>query len=142
MKVKKQDRGKEIYVNNVNALGYGNQHVNKLNDFNILYAIADSLPNKLDELNKGNNKITEHRAILLKSQQTDKISQQPENWENCNGPDQVQAFPKKWWVESDFTAPNLSLPLQLKGSVVIITVFLTILGENWYNSSQRSTYTI
>jgi len=43
-------------------------------------------------LNKGNNKITEHRAIFQKgkakliSQQTDKISQQPENWENRNGP--------------------------------------------------------
>jgi hypothetical protein len=48
--------------------------------------------------NKGNNKITEHRAIFqrkakLISQQTDKISQQPENWENRNGPDLVQAFP-------------------------------------------------
>jgi hypothetical protein len=39
-----------------------------------------------------------------KSQQTDKISQQPENWENRNGPDLVQAFPMKWLVESDFTA--------------------------------------
>jgi hypothetical protein len=28
----------------------------------------------------------------------------------------VQAFPKKWWVESDFTAPSLPLPLRLKGS--------------------------
>jgi len=28
----------------------------------------------------------------------------------------VQAFPKKWWVESDFMAPNLPLPLWLKGS--------------------------
>ena len=28
----------------------------------------------------------------------------------------VQAFPKKWWVESDFTAPNLPLTLRLKGS--------------------------
>jgi len=71
---------------------------------------------------KGNNKITEHRAIFqrerqqLISQQTDKISQQPENWENHNGPDLVQAFPKKLWVESDFTAPNLPLPLWLKGS--------------------------
>jgi hypothetical protein len=46
------------------------------------------------------------------SQQTDKISQQQENWENRNGPD----FPKKWWVESDFTAPNLPLPLRLKDS--------------------------
>ena len=53
-------------------------------------------------INKGNNK------------QTDNISQQPENWENCNGPDLVQAFLKKWWVESDFTAPNLPLPLRLK----------------------------
>ena len=54
---------------------------------------------------KGINKITEHRVIFqrerqkLISQQTDKISQQPENWENHNGPDLVQAFPKKWWVE-------------------------------------------
>jgi hypothetical protein len=52
----------------------------------------------------------------LISQQTDKISQQPENWENRNSPDLAQAFPKKWWVESDFTAPNLPLPLRLKGS--------------------------
>ena len=95
-------RRRRTYVNNVNALGNGNQHVNKLNE--------------LDELNKGNNKITEHRAILLKSQQTNKISQQPENWENCNGPDLVQAFPKKWWVESDFMVPNFPLPLWLKGS--------------------------
>ena len=43
-------RRKGTYVNNVNALGNGNEHVNKLNDFNILYANADSLPNKLDEL--------------------------------------------------------------------------------------------
>jgi hypothetical protein len=32
---------------------------------------------------------------------TDKISQQPENCENRNDPDLVQAFLKKWWVESD-----------------------------------------
>jgi hypothetical protein len=41
--------------------------------------------------------------------QTDKISQQPENCENRNDPDLVQAFLKKWWVESDFKAPNLPL---------------------------------
>jgi hypothetical protein len=58
---------------------------------------------------KGNNKITEHlpnRKAKLISQQTDKISQQPENWENRNGPDLVQAFPKKWWVESDLSFPH------------------------------------
>ena len=66
---------------------------------------------------KGNNIITEHRSIFQRerqnfiSEQTDKISQQPENWENRNGPDLVQVFPKKWWVESDFTAPNLPLPV-------------------------------
>jgi hypothetical protein len=41
-------RRKGTYVNNVNALGNANQHVNKLNDFNILYGNADSLRNKLD----------------------------------------------------------------------------------------------
>ena len=47
-------------------------------------------------LHKGNNKITEHRTIFqrerqkLISQQTDKISQQLENWENHKGPDLVQ----------------------------------------------------
>jgi hypothetical protein len=55
--------------------------------------------------NKGNNKITERtpsnlpkeKAKLI-SQQIDKINQQPENRENRNGPDLVQAFSKKWWV--------------------------------------------
>ena len=59
--------------------------------------------------NKGNNKITELRAIFQRKRQykqADKISQQPEKWENCNGPDLVQAFPKKWWAKSDFTAPK------------------------------------
>jgi hypothetical protein len=31
-------------------------------------------------------------------------------------PDLVQAFLKKWWVESDFKATNLPLSLRLKGS--------------------------
>ena len=41
---------------------------------------------------------------------------QSENCENRNDSDLVQAFPKKWWVESDFTAPNLLLSLRFKGS--------------------------
>jgi hypothetical protein len=32
-----------------------------------------------------------------------------------NDPDLVQAFLKKWWVESDFKAPNLPFSLRLKG---------------------------
>ena len=44
------------------------------------------------------------------------MSQQPENCENRNDPDLVQAFLKKWGVESDFKAPNLPLSLRLKVS--------------------------
>jgi hypothetical protein len=33
-----------------------------------------------------------------------------------NKPDLVQAFLKKWWVESDFKTPKLPLSLRLKGS--------------------------
>jgi hypothetical protein len=71
--------------------------------------------------NKGNNKITELRTILQRESQNSyvykhKISQQPENCENRNDPDLVQAFLKKWWVESDFKAPNLPLSLRFKGS--------------------------
>jgi hypothetical protein len=51
---------------------------------------------------------------------TDKISQQPKNCENHNDPDLVQAFLKKWWVESDFKAPTLSLSLRFKGSSRLI----------------------
>jgi hypothetical protein len=49
-------------------------------------------------LDKGNNKITELRTkgkSKLISLQTDKISQQPENCENRNDPDLVQAFLRK-----------------------------------------------
>jgi hypothetical protein len=45
-------------------------------------------------------------STTRKELKTDKISQQPENCENRNDPDLVQAFLKKWWVESDFKAPN------------------------------------
>jgi hypothetical protein len=57
--------------------------------------------------------------------------QQPENCENRNDPDLVQAFLKKWWVESDFIAPNP--PPFHDGSkfpAVTITVFTTILEQS------------
>jgi hypothetical protein len=71
-------------------------------------------------MNKGNNKITKHRAIFQRERQNSYVNKQKnqsttKNWENRNGPDLVQAFPKKWWVESDFKAPDLPLPLRLKG---------------------------
>jgi hypothetical protein len=52
--------------------------------------------------------VVKSKLISIK---TDKISQQPENCENHNDPDLVQAFLKKWWVES-----NLPLSLRLKVS--------------------------
>jgi hypothetical protein len=36
------------------------------------------------------------------------VSKQPENCENRNDPDLVQAFLKKWWVESDFKVEPVS----------------------------------
>jgi hypothetical protein len=36
--------------------------------------------------------------------------------ETRNDPDLVQAFLKKWWVESDFKGPNLPLSLRFKVS--------------------------
>jgi hypothetical protein len=54
----------------------------------------DSLKQKADELDQQLEKLT------------DKISQQPENCENRNDPDLVQAFLKKWWVKSDCKATS------------------------------------
>jgi hypothetical protein len=49
--------------------------------------------------NKGNNKITELRTIFQRERQNSQVYKQPENCENSNDPDFVQAFPKKWLVE-------------------------------------------
>ena len=72
--------------------------------------------------NNGNNKITEKSEQSYKGKvKTNKyINRQnqstTENCENRNDPDLVKAFLRKWWVESDFKAPNLPLSLRLKGS--------------------------
>ena len=83
--------------------------------------VITKLPNS-EQPYKG--KVKTHKYIKKK------ISQQPENCENRNDPDLVQAFLKKWWIESDFKAPNLPLSLRLKGSAVTIAVFITILEQN------------
>ena len=58
------------------------------------------------------------------------MSQQPENCENRNDPDLVQAFLKKWWIESDFKRQTSPFHYGSKVSVVTITVFITILEQN------------
>jgi hypothetical protein len=72
-----------------------------------LIRVITILPNS-EQSYKG--KVKTHNYIK------DKISQQPENCENRNDPDLVQAFLKKWWVESGFKAPNLPLSLRLNDS--------------------------
>ena len=69
--------------------------------------VITKLPNS-EQSYKG--KVKTHNYINRQNQST------TENCENRNDPDLVQAFPKKWWVESDFKAPNLPLSLRFKGS--------------------------
>ena len=71
--------------------------------------------------NKGNNKITELRTIFPRESKNSKVYKQTKSvnnrkTENRNYLDLVQPFLKKWWVESDFKAPNPPLSLRLKGS--------------------------
>ena len=77
------------------------------NIFIMLIRVIAKLPNS-EQSYKG--KVKTHKYINRQ------ISQQPEKCENRNDPDLVQSFLKKWWVESDFKAPNLPLSLRLKGS--------------------------
>jgi hypothetical protein len=72
--------------------------------------------NNRQQWNHFDNEGPKSKIIII---QTDKISQQPENCENRNEPDLVQAFRKKWWVESDFKAPNLPLSLRSRQLHVI-----------------------
>ena len=60
-----------------------------------------------------------HIRVITKlpnSEQSYKGKVKTHKYINRNDPDLVQAFLKKWWVESDFKAPNLPLSLQLKVS--------------------------
>ena len=59
-------------------------------------------------------KVKTHKQTNRQNQST------TENCENRNDPDLVQAFLKKWWVESDFKAPNLPLSLRLKRTQSIL----------------------
>ena len=60
--------------------------------------VITNLPNS-EQSNKG--KVKTHKFINRQNQST------TENCENRNDPDLIQAFLKKWWVESDFKAPKL-----------------------------------
>jgi hypothetical protein len=83
----------------------GNFLYDFLKNLSLIYCqLITKLPNT-EQSSKGKGKT--HKSINR---------QQQENWENRNGPDLVQAFPKKWWVESDFMAPKHPLLLRVKGS--------------------------
>jgi hypothetical protein len=86
--------------------------IQSLHDHTVLHLqirVITKLPNS-EQSFKG--KVKTHKYINRQ------ISQQPENCENRNDPNLVQAFLKKWWVESDFKALNLPLSLRLKGFLV------------------------
>jgi hypothetical protein len=92
--------------------------------------VITKLPNS-EQSYKG--KVKTHKYINRQNQST------TENCENRNDPDLVQAFLKKWWVESDFKAPNLPLSLRLKVSGCH---YNSIYNNTWtkqINSCQTST---
>ena len=62
--------------------------------------------------------------------QTDKISQQPENCENRDDPNLVQAFLNKWWVESVLKRQTSRFHYGSKVPAVTIAIFITILEQN------------
>ena len=62
-------------------------------------------------------KVKTHNYINRQNQST------TENCENRNDPDLVQALLKKWWVESDFKAPNLLLSLRFIGQYICVRIF-------------------
>jgi len=79
---------------------------------------------------KGNSKITEHRAIFQRERPNSYVNKPTQSvnnrktGKNRDGPDLVQAFPKKWWVESDFLRHNTSrFHYGQKVPVVTITAF-------------------
>ena len=81
----------------------------------------NKLPNS-EQSYKG--KVKTHKYINRQNQST------TENCENRNDLDLVQAFLKKWWVESGCKAPNPPFHYGSKFPAVTITVFITILEQN------------
>jgi predicted ferric reductase len=73
----------------------------------LLIRVITKLPNS-EQSYKG--KVKTHNYINRQNQSTT-----GKLWKR-NDPDLVQAFLKKWWVESDFKASNLPLSLRLKVS--------------------------
>ena len=78
------------------------------------------------------------RVITKLYKQTISVSNR--KTENRNDSDLVQAFLKKWWVESDFKAPNLPLSLRFK---VSSSHYNSIYNNNWTKQvKQLSVYII
>ena len=72
--------------------------------------VITKLPNS-EQSYKGKAKT--HNYINRQNQST------TENCENRNDPDLVQAFLKKWWVESDFKAPILFSDVLVASRILI-----------------------
>ena len=91
-------------------------------------------------LNKGNNKITEHRAIFQRESQNSYKQTKSFNNRETGKPQWpwlgTGISTEKWWIESDFTASTSRFHYGSKVPVVTITAFITILEQNRENSSQ------
>ena len=83
--------------------------------------VITKLPNS-EQSYKG--KVKTHKYIDRQNQST------TENCENRNDPDLVQAFLKKWWVESYLKRQTSRFHYGSKFPAVTITVFTTILEQN------------
>ena len=84
-------------------------------------------------------KVKTHKYINRQNQSTTR------KLRKRNDPDLVQAFLKKWWVESDFKAPTLPLSLRLKVSNSVVCLCFSFLCTSvlwyWHQLHHDSYYT-
>jgi hypothetical protein len=91
-------------------------------------------------LDQGYKQIRLIRSLKMFIFRYQDLSQQPENCENRNDPDLVQTFLKKWWVESDFKAPNLPLLLRLKVSGLHVFTYWDKYAKSFSFNRSRSQF--
>jgi hypothetical protein len=97
------------------------------------------------EGNKGNNKITEHRAFFQRERQNSQDNKQTKSVNNRKTGKTAMAltwyrhFQRNGGLNQILRRQTSHFHYGLKVPVVTITAFLTILGQIRYNSSQCST---
>ena len=96
-------------------------------------------------LYKGNNKITEHRAIFQRERQNSQVNKQTKSVNNQKTGKTAMAltwyrhFQRNGGLNQILRRQTSRFHYGSKVPLVTVTAFLTILGQIRYNSSQRST---